>query len=60
MLKNHPIKAIIGDIIEGRNSKGKRNVGYCEMAGMISIYTSTIEPKNIKEAINNEYWIEAM
>lgn len=38
------------------------HVNYREMARMISMacYTSTIEPKKIKEAITDEYWIEAM
>lgn len=34
ILKNHPIDAIIGDIIEGKITRGK-NVDYYEMVGMI-------------------------
>lgn len=32
------------------------------MVGMIGLacYTSTLEPKNIKEVIIDDYWIEAM
>lgn len=41
---------------------GKKNIDYREIVVMISIacYTCTIEAKNIKEFITDEYWIEAM
>lgn len=47
------------DITEGRRTRGKRHVDYREIVGMsrLTCYTSTIEPKNIKEAIVDEYWI---
>lgn len=57
VLKNHPTYTIIGDITEGRKTKGSNNVDYLEMAGMMSIacYTSKIEPKNVQEANTDEY-----
>lgn len=49
-------------ITEGKRTRGKKNVDYREMAGMISMtcYSSTIEPKNIEKALTDEYWTEAM
>lgn len=57
VIKDHPIDAIIRDITDGRRTRGKRNINYPEMAEMISMtcYTSITEPKNIKEAIIDEY-----
>lgn len=61
-MRDRPTYAIIGDITDSRRTRGKRNVNYCEMCGIINMacYTSTNKPKNIKEEIANEYWIEAM
>lgn len=36
VFKNHPTDAIIGGIIEGRK-RGKKNVDYREMAGVINM-----------------------
>lgn len=47
VLKNHPTHVIIGDIIEKRKTRGKKNVDYRAVVGRISMacYTSTIRPK---------------
>ncbi|CAM8997381.1 unnamed protein product [Rhodiola kirilowii] len=50
--KNHPITA------EGMMTQGK-HVNFRELAGF-TYFLSTVEPKNIKEAMNDEYWVVAM
>lgn len=60
--KNYPSYAIIGDISKGRKTRDNRPVDHREMIGTIGLacYIPTLEPKYVKEAIQDEYWIEAM
>jgi hypothetical protein len=52
--KNHPQDLIIGNPDEGVTTR--------RLVGVIanSCFVSKIEPKNVKEALTNEFWIEAM
>jgi len=52
--KNHPQDLIIGNPNQGITTK--RSVGVIAN----SCFVSKIEPKNVKEALTNEFWIEAM
>ena len=54
-VKNHPIDQVIGDPIQGVRTKGALK-DTCEFAA----YISQLEPKNFKEAENEESWILAM
>ncbi|CAM8948310.1 unnamed protein product [Rhodiola kirilowii] len=56
--KYHPVSEVIGDPTKGIQTRGKQ-VNFRQLAGF-ACFISTIEPKNIKEAINDEYWIVAM
>ncbi|CAM8966101.1 unnamed protein product [Rhodiola kirilowii] len=56
--KNHPISEVIGDPNDGIITRGKQ-VNFRDLAGF-ACFISSIEPKNIKEAINDEYWVVAM
>ncbi|CAM8950661.1 unnamed protein product [Rhodiola kirilowii] len=56
--KNHPITEVIGDPTEGMRTRGKQ-VNFQNLVGF-ACFLSTLEPKNIKEAINDEYWVMAM
>ncbi|CAM8943933.1 unnamed protein product [Rhodiola kirilowii] len=56
--KNHPISEVIGDLNEGIKTRGKQ-VNFRNLA-CFSCFISSIEPKNVKEAINDEYWVVAM
>ncbi|XP_012850949.1 PREDICTED: uncharacterized protein LOC105970659 [Erythranthe guttata] len=57
--KNHPVDKVIGPVEEGIQTRGKPKVNYKEMARYVC-FTSTIEPKNVKEALLDEYWVQAM
>jgi len=52
--KNHPQDLIIGNHDQGITTRGS--------VGVIvnSCFVSKIEPKNVKEALTYEFWIEAM
>ncbi|CAM8887225.1 unnamed protein product [Rhodiola kirilowii] len=56
--KYHPVSEVIGDPTDGIQTRGKQ-VNFHQLAGF-TCFISTIEPKNIKEAINDEYWVVAM
>ncbi|CAM8998987.1 unnamed protein product [Rhodiola kirilowii] len=56
--KNHPISEVIGDLTEGIQTRGKK-VNFRDLAGF-ACFVSSVEPKNIKDAINDEYWVVAM
>lgn len=51
--KYHPIENVIGDLNEGIITRSKEVI-----ANMCFI--SKIEPKNVKEALTDEYWINSM
>ncbi|VFQ61560.1 unnamed protein product [Cuscuta campestris] len=55
--KNHPLKNVIGSPIEGMKTR-KKAINFLEMTK--AYYTSTSEPRNIKEALTDEAWINAM
>ena len=57
--KNHSFGDVIGSIDDGVRTREKPRVNYCKMIGNIC-FTSTIEPKNVKEALEDEQWIIAM
>ncbi|CAM9000336.1 unnamed protein product [Rhodiola kirilowii] len=56
--KYHPVSEVIGDPTDDIQTRGKQ-VNFRQLAGYMC-FISTIEPKNIKEAINDEYWVVAM
>ncbi|XP_062073656.1 uncharacterized protein LOC133777911 [Humulus lupulus] len=53
--KNHPSDLILGDIEESMVTR-KRYVNLVQFV----CFTSSFEPKNVKEALNDESWIKAM
>ena len=57
--KNHPTENIIGDLNEGMKTRDKPKRNYHDMVRFVC-YTSSIEPKNLKEALLDEYWVNAM
>lgn len=58
VMKEHPITNVIGDVQEGMNTKGVKR-DYQEMVHY-ACFMFTIEPKNVKEAVDDEYWVVAM
>ena len=57
--RNHPAHEVIGEISEGIKTRPKPPVNYREMIGNLC-FVSKIEPKNVNEAIDDEYWVNAM
>ncbi|MCH89716.1 retrovirus-related pol polyprotein from transposon tnt 1-94 [Trifolium medium] len=51
--KNHPQELIIGQLDRGVTTRSREVI--CN-----SCFVSKIEPKNVKEALQDEYWINAM
>ncbi|GAA0149769.1 hypothetical protein LIER_08866 [Lithospermum erythrorhizon] len=60
--KNHPVEYIIGDLDQGMTMRKKDKVDYRKMAGLLgeTCCISKVEPKDVKAALLNEYWIIAM
>ncbi|KAI3458659.1 hypothetical protein Pfo_015322 [Paulownia fortunei] len=56
---NHLTDQIIGSPTEGRRTKEKPKVSYQDMARFVC-FTSSIEPKNVKEALLDEFWVIAI
>ncbi|XP_051117853.1 uncharacterized protein LOC127242378 [Andrographis paniculata] len=56
--QKHPIDAIIGDPKGGRVTRGKQ-IDFKNLSGM-NCFVSTFEPRNIDEALKDEYWLSAM
>ncbi|KAK2381531.1 putative mitochondrial protein [Trifolium repens] len=52
-LKMHPVDNIIGNPNEGVTTRSRDQIAN-------SCFMSSIEPKNIKEALSDEFWINAM
>ncbi|KAK2426944.1 putative mitochondrial protein [Trifolium repens] len=52
--KNHPLELVIGNPEQGITTRRSNDV----IAN--SCFISTFEPKNVKEALTDEFWIEAM
>ena len=52
--RNHPTENIIGDLTNGIKTRDKPKRNYQDMVRYVC-YTSFIEPKNVKEALQDEY-----
>jgi hypothetical protein len=52
--KNHPQDLIIGDLDQGIRTRRSNDIV------SNSCFVSKFEPKNVKEALTDEFWIEAM
>ena len=57
--KNHLTKNIICDFNEGMKTRNKPKRNDQNMVRYVC-YTSSIEPKNVKEALLDEYWVKTM
>ena len=57
--KNHPIGNIIGDLTKGIRIRNRSRINYQDMVRYVC-YTSSFEPKNVKEALLDEYWVKVM
>ena len=57
--KNHLVEEVLGDIEDGIRTRMKHPVNYREMVGNVC-FVSKIEPKNVTEAIVDEYLISVM
>ena len=57
--RNHPEEGIIGELEEGIRTRNTSKVDYRDLAGYVC-FNSTIEPKNVKEALQDEFWVAAM
>ena len=53
ILKNHPTNQTIGNLTEGMKTREKPITDYREMVGF-TCFTSCMEPKNVKEALEDE------
>ena len=53
--KNHSLDNVIGEVTSGMKTRGKRN-----NVVHFACYISQLEPKNIKEALEDSEWILAM
>ncbi|XP_075489607.1 uncharacterized protein LOC142528441 [Primulina tabacum] len=69
--KNHPSSQIIGSVQGEVQTRKKEKVDYRKMLGLVcmstmyshvrfSCFVSQIEPKNVVEALKDEFWINAM
>ncbi|XP_075473355.1 uncharacterized protein LOC142504363 [Primulina tabacum] len=69
--KNHPSSQIIGEAFGGMQTRRNEKVDYRKMMGLVcmtsvysqvshSCFVSLIEPKNINEALKDEFWVDAM
>ena len=57
--KNHSTRNIISDPTEGIRTRNKPRINYQDIVRYVC-YTSSIEPKNVKEALLDEYWVKTM
>ena len=51
--RDHPKELIIGDLNKGVTTRSREGISN-------SCFVSKIEPKNVKEALTDEFWINAM
>ncbi|GAA0160085.1 transmembrane signal receptor [Lithospermum erythrorhizon] len=60
--KTHPISNIIGETEGGITTRQKQRIDYRKMAGLLAktCFLSNIEPKDVKTALQDENWINAM
>ncbi|KAG9442201.1 hypothetical protein H6P81_018055 [Aristolochia fimbriata] len=56
--KNHPADAIIGNVNEGMNIRGKKKNSR-DMVKFVR-HTSLVEPRKVEEALKDELWIRVM
>lgn len=57
--KNHPAENILGTPTAGIRTRGMLRGSLAELSGY-ACYTSKLEPKSYKEALQDEDWIRAM
>jgi hypothetical protein len=55
--KIHPLTNVIGNIEEGMKTR-KKKIDFVELTK--AYYTSSLEPKNVTEALKDQVWINAM
>ncbi|GAA0151607.1 hypothetical protein LIER_10294 [Lithospermum erythrorhizon] len=60
--KTHPVGNIIGEMDRGMTTRRKDRVDYKKMVGLFAetCFLSKIEPKDLKVALQDENWINAM
>ncbi|GAA0145415.1 hypothetical protein LIER_05613 [Lithospermum erythrorhizon] len=60
--KTHPVGNIIGEMDGGMTTRRKDRVDYRKMDGLFveTCFLSNIEPKDVKAALQDENWINAM
>ncbi|XP_073046244.1 uncharacterized protein [Primulina eburnea] len=69
--KNHPSSQILGETFGGMQTRRNEKVDYRKMMGLVcmtsvysqvshSCFVSLVEPKNISEALKDEFWVDAM
>lgn len=46
---------MVSNVNEGRCTRNTQRIDYQELTGYMC-YTSLIEPKNMKDALDDEYW----
>ena len=59
MQKNQSAGDVIRCLEDGVQTRGMPRVNYRELIGNVC-FTSTIEPKNVKEALKDEHWVATM
>lgn len=57
--KNHPIDEVIGGLNDGRRTRENQRINYREILSLVC-YTPQFEPKNVKKALSDEYWVDAI
>ncbi|GAA0141047.1 transmembrane signal receptor [Lithospermum erythrorhizon] len=60
--KNHPVEHIIGELDQRITTRKKDKDDYRKMARLLgeTCFISKVEPKDVKAALLDEYWITAM
>ena len=59
MKKNYPFENIIDDLSSRVTTRRKDKVDYLKLIGK-ACFILSIEPKNINEALKDEFWMNAM
>lgn len=57
--KNHPLEALIGDVHDQCKTREALKINYCQLIGY-RYFISTVEPKLMKKALEDEYLVMAM
>ncbi|GAA0174991.1 transmembrane signal receptor [Lithospermum erythrorhizon] len=60
--KNHPVENIIGEVDQGMTTRKNDRMDYRKMVRLLgkTCFISKEEPKDVKAALLDEYWITAM